>query len=106
MSKTVTEDEAGALSSEWSFLVEAEVAKINQEDKIKVRKQISAAWKANAAIIKKNKKNYTSGEKVYFFRIKILNLFMYLGSHSRHPSPRNSTRFFSRDQYQQEEEIC
>lgn len=54
MSRSVSSDEAGLLSAEWNVRVEKEVTKINQEDKIKVQKQISAAWKSNAASIKKN----------------------------------------------------
>ena len=55
MSKTVSSSGDGLLSGDWSQRVEKEVIKINQEDKIKVQKQISEAWRSNAAIIKKNR---------------------------------------------------
>lgn len=55
MSKSVSSSGDGLLSLDWSKRVEKEVTKINQEDKIKVQKQISAAWKSNAATIKKNR---------------------------------------------------
>ena len=54
MSKAVSSDETGVLSTEWNVRVEKEVTKINQEDKIKVQKQISEAWMRNAATIKRN----------------------------------------------------
>ena len=55
MSQVVSSSEAGPLSDEWGVRVEKEVTKINQDDKIKVQTQISAAWKNNAAKIKKNR---------------------------------------------------
>ena len=54
MSEVLSSAEAGPLPDEWGKLVEKEVNQINQDDKIKVQKQISAAWKNNAAKIKKN----------------------------------------------------
>ena len=54
MSQVVSSAEAGPLSDEWGVRVEKEVTKINQDDKIEVQTQISAAWKNNAAKIKKN----------------------------------------------------
>ena len=54
MSQVLSSAEAGPLSDEWGKRVEKEVNQINQDDKIKVQKQISAAWKNNAAKIKKN----------------------------------------------------
>ena len=55
MSQVLSSAEAGPLSDEWGGRVEKEVTKINQDDKIKVQKQISAAWKNNAAKIKDNR---------------------------------------------------
>ena len=63
MSKSVSSSEDGFLSLDWSLRVEKEVTKINQEDKIKVQKQISAAWKSNAATIKNN---YPTEKRVSF----------------------------------------
>ena len=89
MSKSVSSSGDGLLSLDWSQRVEKEVTKINQEDKIKVQKQISAAWKSNAATIKKNR---PPEKKVSFSYIEGMNAYICSGSFGRNPSYR-SERF-------------